>query len=160
MFSARVEQQIRSRRHHETTRPLLNCPGPARTIALMSDKRYRLADFNQIPGVACPCGTAYRAFADVPEFPGTIHRTEIHTAARPHFHRKLTETYYILEADPGAFLELDGDVIPVHPGLCVIIPPGVVHRAVGRMVILNIVVPKFDPSDEVLVDESKDLHSE
>ncbi|GIX02133.1 MAG: hypothetical protein KatS3mg112_1070 [Thermogutta sp.] len=140
-------------------RPILNCPHVPLTIAIMSDKRYRLADFNQLPGVTCPCGTAYRAFADVPEFPGTIHRTEIHTAAKPHFHRKLTETYYILEAEPDAFLELDGDVIPVHPGLCVVIPPGVVHRAVGRMVILNIVVPKFDPSDEILVDEPEDRPS-
>jgi len=140
-------------------RPILNCPHVPLTIAVMSDKRYRLADFNQLPGVACPCGTAYRAFADVPEFPGTIHRTEIDTAAKPHFHLKLTETYYILEAEPDAFLELDGDVIPVHPGLCVVIPPGVVHRAVGRMVILNIVVPKFDPSDEILVDEPEDRPS-
>ncbi|MGB9879324.1 MAG: cupin domain-containing protein [Anaerolineae bacterium] len=138
----------------------MNCPHAPSTIALMSDRRYRLADFNQLPGVACPCGTAYRAFADVPEFPGTIHRTEIHTAARPHFHRKLTETYYVLEAEPNAFLELDGDVIPARPGVCVVIPPGVVHRAVGRMVILNIVVPKFDPSDEVLLDDPKDHPSE
>lgn len=118
----------------------------------MSTPRYRVVDFADLPGVACPCGTAYRAFTEVPEFPGTIHRTEIHTAAKPHFHRVLTETYYILECDPKAYLELDGDIIPVHPGMCILIPPGVVHRAVGRMVILNIVFPKFDPADEVVVD--------
>jgi hypothetical protein len=30
----------------------------------------------------------------------------------------------------------------------VLIPPGVRHRAVGRMTILNMVVPPFDPADE------------
>jgi len=65
----------------------------------------------------------------------------------------MTETYYILQCEPDAKMELDGRLIPVEPDTCVLIPPGVVHRAVGRMTILNIVVPKFDPSDEVLVDE-------
>jgi mannose-6-phosphate isomerase-like protein (cupin superfamily) len=60
----------------------------------------------------------------------------------------LTETYVVLEAEPGASLELDGKLIPVKVGMSVMIPPGVRHRAVGRMTILNIVVPPFDPADE------------
>jgi hypothetical protein len=43
-------------------------------------------------------------------------------------------------------VELDVDPVAVGPG--VLIPPGVRHRAVGRMTILNIVVPPFDPADE------------
>jgi mannose-6-phosphate isomerase-like protein (cupin superfamily) len=116
-------------------------------------KRYRIVPFSQLPEVDCPCGTARRAFADVPEAPGTVHRTEITADAKPHYHRRMTETYYILQCDPDAKMELDGQLIPVEPDTCVLIPPGVVHRAVGRMTILNIVVPKFDPADEVLVDE-------
>lgn len=118
----------------------------------MGQKRYYVVDFAQLPGVPCPCGTAYRALADVDAFPGTIHRTEISGAARAHYHKRLTETYYILEARPGSYLELDGDTIPVHPGVCVVIPPGVVHRIVGDVVILNIVIPKFDPADEYLAE--------
>ena len=64
----------------------------------------------------------------------------------------MTETYYILDCDEDAQMELDGRLIPIRPGSCVLIPPGVVHRAVGCMTILNIVVPKFDPQDEVLAD--------
>jgi mannose-6-phosphate isomerase-like protein (cupin superfamily) len=45
-------------------------------------------------------------------------------------------------------VELDGDPVAVGPGVAVLIPPGVRHRAVGRMTILNIVVPPFDPADE------------
>ncbi len=105
-------------------------------------------DFDHIEPHACPCGTTRRALTDCPQFPGTIHRVEISLDAQTHYHRHLTETYYILNCEPTACLELDGQRLPVRPGMCVVIPPGVRHRAVGRMTILNIVVPKFDPADE------------
>jgi mannose-6-phosphate isomerase-like protein (cupin superfamily) len=117
------------------------------------DRRHYVVQFDQLPEVNCPCGTARRAFADVPEAPGTIHHTEITDDARPHYHRRMTETYYILRCGPDAKIELDGQAIPVKEGTCVLIPPGVVHRALGRMTILNIVFPKFDPDDEVLVED-------
>jgi len=115
--------------------------------------RVRLVDFDRIPDVPCPCGLSRRAFADVADFPATVHRTQITADARPHFHRRLTETYYILECDPEARIELDGRAVPVKPGTCILIPPGVVHRALGSMTILNLVIPKFDPDDEVLVEQ-------
>jgi mannose-6-phosphate isomerase-like protein (cupin superfamily) len=65
-----------------------------------------------------------------------------------HYHRRLTETYYILECDEHATIQLDGENVPVRPGVCVVIPPGVRHRAVGKMKVLIVVVPKFDPDDE------------
>jgi mannose-6-phosphate isomerase-like protein (cupin superfamily) len=111
-------------------------------------RRYHVADFSEIPGVPCPCGTARRAFADVPEFPGTVHLTEIAIDARRHYHRRLTETYYVLECGPDARIELDDEMIAVKPGIAVMIPPGVRHRAVGRMKVLILVLPKFDPEDE------------
>jgi mannose-6-phosphate isomerase-like protein (cupin superfamily) len=114
----------------------------------IAEKPYRVVDFAEIPGVPCPCGTARRAFADVPELPATIHVTEIALDAKLHHHRTLTETYYILECDPGARMQLDDDEISLRPGLCVMIPPGVKHRAIGRMKVLIVVFPKFDPADE------------
>src|SRR5579863_4248088 len=107
--------------------------------------RYHVADFSQIAGVPCPCGTARRAFGDVAEFPATIHVTEISADAQRHYHKRLTETYFILECEAGARMELDDDVIAVKPGMSVLIPPGVRHRAVGRMKVLIVVLPKFDP---------------
>ena len=38
---------------------------------------YELVDFASLPGVPCPCGTARRGLADVEDYPGTIHVTEI-----------------------------------------------------------------------------------
>jgi mannose-6-phosphate isomerase-like protein (cupin superfamily) len=109
---------------------------------------YELVDFAKIEGVACPCGTARRAFVDVPDFPGTLHRTEIAIDAKLHYHRRLTETYYFLQCEPGSMLQLDNEMIPVHPGMAVMIRPGTRHRAIGRMSVLILAVPKFDPTDE------------
>jgi mannose-6-phosphate isomerase-like protein (cupin superfamily) len=109
-----------------------------------------IVDFDHIAPVPCPCGQAQRAFADTTAFPGTVHRTRISGTAERHYHNRLTETYYILDCEPGAQIELDGQLHPLKPGVCVVIPPGVRHRAMGTMTILNIVFPKFDPSDEVV----------
>ena len=109
---------------------------------------YEIADFARIPGVACPCGTSRRAFLEVADFPGTIHRVEISIDARLHYHKRLTETYVFLECDEDARMQLDDEIIPVHPGMCILIRPGTRHRAIGRMTVLNLVLPKFDPEDE------------
>lgn len=114
----------------------------------LTTRRYELVDFDELPPVACPCGTARRALADVDDFPGTIHRTQIAANARTHYHKRLTETYYFLECEPGGKMELDGELVPVKPGLCIMIRPGVRHRAIGRMTVLIVVYPKFDPADE------------
>jgi mannose-6-phosphate isomerase-like protein (cupin superfamily) len=119
-------------------------------------KRYRVVDLASLPGVPCPCGTARRAFADAADFPGTIHLTEIKADAALHYHRRLTETYYILECAHDAQMQLDDELIPLQPGRCILIPPGVRHRAIGEMKVLIVVVPKFDPEDEYLKDEENE----
>ena len=102
--------------------------------------------------MGCPCGPARRAFRDVADFPASVHRTKISVDAQAHSHRRLTETYYILDCEPDAKMQLDDQFIPLRQGSCILIPPGVVHRAVGRMTVLIFVVPKFDPTDEDVVE--------
>jgi mannose-6-phosphate isomerase-like protein (cupin superfamily) len=110
--------------------------------------RYELADFSQIQGVPCPCGTARRAFADVEDFPGTVHVTEICLSAKLHYHKQLTETYYFLECDADAQMQLDDEIVDVKPGMSIMIRPGTRHRALGKMKVLILVLPKFDAADE------------
>jgi mannose-6-phosphate isomerase-like protein (cupin superfamily) len=109
---------------------------------------YELADFSQIQGVPCPCGTARRAFVDVEDFPGTVHVTEICMSAKLHYHKQLTETYYFLECDADAQMQLDDEIIDVKSGMSIMIRPGTRHRALGQMKVLILVLPKFDPADE------------
>jgi mannose-6-phosphate isomerase-like protein (cupin superfamily) len=105
-------------------------------------------DLDSLPAVQCPCGEARRAFADRDEFPGTVHLTEIHEDAREHFHREHTEVYVILDCESDATLELDGVRHAVAPRTAILIPPGVRHRACGRMTVLILCTPNFDPEDE------------
>jgi mannose-6-phosphate isomerase-like protein (cupin superfamily) len=107
-----------------------------------------VVDLSRLDPVRCPCGWARRAFADLPGAPASVHRVEIEADARAHYHRDHTEIYYILECTADAAVELDGTRVAVGPGSAVLIPPGVTHKAVGRMTILNVVVPPFDPADE------------
>jgi mannose-6-phosphate isomerase-like protein (cupin superfamily) len=109
---------------------------------------YEIVDFAKLPGVPCPCGTARRGLLDVEDFPGSIHVTEIAAEAKTHYHRRLTETYFVLDCAANAKMQLDDEVIDVHPGMCVMIRPGARHRAIGPMKVLIVVLPKFDPGDE------------
>ena len=111
---------------------------------------YEIVDFAMVPGVPCPCGTARRGLADVEDFPGTIHVTEISENAQLHYHKRLTEAYFFLECEPGARMQLDDDFVEVHPRMCIMIRPRTRHRALGRMKVLIVVLPKFDPTDEWL----------
>lgn len=109
---------------------------------------FEVIDYPQIPGTPCPCGIARRGLMDVGSVPYSLHVTEIAVTARTHFHKRLTETYYFLECEPGSHIELDGEPMPVHAGMAVLIHPGTRHRAVGKMKVLIVVTPKFDPADE------------
>ncbi|MDP7205208.1 MAG: cupin domain-containing protein [Pirellulaceae bacterium] len=117
-----------------------------------AERGFEVVDFNEMEGVPCPCGSARRAFGDIDDFPATVHVTEISSDAKLHFHKQLTETYYFLECDPGARMQLDDQFVDVHPGMSIMIRPGTRHRAIGRMKVLIVVLPKFDPADEWLVE--------
>lgn len=112
---------------------------------------YHIAQLDEIPAHPCPCGQARRAFADLPGAVASIHLVEIREDAQVHYHKTHTEIYLIVEGE--GFLELDGERVPVKPWTTVTILPGCRHRALGKMKIINIPVPAFDPDDE-WVDES------
>jgi mannose-6-phosphate isomerase-like protein (cupin superfamily) len=115
---------------------------------LAASAPYEICHLPEVEGVPCPCGTARRAFADVKDFAGTVHLTEISIDAKVHYHRRLTETYVIVECEPSAVMELNGRSVPVKPGTAVLIRPGTRHRAIGKMKVLIFCLPKFDPQDE------------
>ena len=109
-------------------------------------KNYLISQLDEIDGVPCPCGISRRAFATPDNPVATLHLVDIAEDARVHYHKKLTEIYLILEGE--GFMELDGEQIPVKPLTSIFIKPGCRHRAVGKMKIVNIPIPAFDPADE------------
>jgi mannose-6-phosphate isomerase-like protein (cupin superfamily) len=107
---------------------------------------YEVVQLDTLDPTRCPCGWSRRAFADPETSYGSVHFVEILEDARVHYHKKLTETYIVLEGE--GYLELDGDRVPLKPLTTVRIQPGCRHRAVGKLKVLNIVFPVFDPEDE------------
>jgi mannose-6-phosphate isomerase-like protein (cupin superfamily) len=74
-----------------------------------------------------------------------VHAVDI-DGAKPHYHKRSTELYYVLEGS-GSVL-LDGREQPVSRGSLIQIPPGVVHGARGRMRVLVVGIPAIADDDD------------
>jgi mannose-6-phosphate isomerase-like protein (cupin superfamily) len=107
---------------------------------------FSIAQLDELPAQLCPCGTTRRAFAETAGGPASVHRVDISENARPHFHKEMTEIYVVLEGE--GQIELDGQRFSVKPMTSIMIKPGCRHRAVGKMKIINVAIPAFDPADE------------
>lgn len=93
------------------------------------------------------CGWRYRLISheDAGLNPAAwAHAVDIE-GAKPHYHKRSTELYYVLEG--GGAVLLDGVEHPVSQGSLVHIPPGVIHAARGRMRVLVIGVPDIAEDD-------------
>lgn len=91
------------------------------------------------------CGYRYRLLSKGDEdVAAWAHAVDIN-GARPHFHKRTTELYYVLEGEGKVFL--DGEEREVRPGTMIHIPPGVVHGALGKMRVLVIGIPDIDDTD-------------
>jgi mannose-6-phosphate isomerase-like protein (cupin superfamily) len=107
---------------------------------------YMIAKFNEIDAITCPCGFSRRAFVALDNPTATMHIVDIQQDSKIHYHKKLTEVYFILEGS--GRMELDGEKVPVTPLTAIFIKPGCRHRAIGKMRIVNVSIPAFDPNDE------------
>ena len=102
-----------------------------------------MSELNQI---RCPCGLTRRAFTADADRLATFHLLEVDEVAVVHYHKKITEIYFILDGE--GYLELDGEQVPVKPLTAIMIKPGCRHRAVGKLRVTITAIPAFDPNDE------------
>ena len=63
----------------------------------------------------------------------------------------MTEIYHVLEGQ--GILEIDDQRLELKPGITVMIKPGCIHRAVGKLKLINVPIPTFDPADEWFPEE-------
>lgn len=91
------------------------------------------------------CGHRYRLLSkDDAGLAAWAHAVEI-DGAEPHYHKKTTEIYYVLEGQGTVIL--DDKEEQVQKGTIIQIPPGVIHGAVGKMKVLVVGIPDIDDSD-------------
>jgi mannose-6-phosphate isomerase-like protein (cupin superfamily) len=68
-----------------------------------------------------------------------VHHVEIQDA-KLHFHEKTDEFYYVISGQ-GEMI-LDDEKIELHPGVVVYVPRGVKHKAVGKLTVLTVCIPR------------------
>lgn len=111
-----------------------------------NDQKFLVCHIDDIPAVPCPCGTTRRAFTEDPDRIASLHVVHTESDATLHYHKRLTEIYFILEGE--GKIELDGQLFDVRPGSTVMIKLGCRHRIIGTMKFINVSVPAFDEEDE------------
>jgi len=118
----------------------------------MSDKKgYLVRHILETQAVHCPCGESLRMITSDDNDLASIHVVTISRDSKLHYHKILTEFYYVLEGN--GLLELNDDLVELAPGMLVMIKPMTRHRARGNLKILNIVTPPFREDDEFIVNE-------
>ncbi|HUR55373.1 MAG TPA: cupin domain-containing protein [Gemmataceae bacterium] len=110
-------------------------------------KGYLVRKLADAPTVPCPCGDSTRPLTRADGSPCSLHVTSIRDSVR-HYHRGVTEVYFILEGR--GKIELNGDWVEIEPGTTVWIEPGTRHRLVSDDGVKTIVfsIPAFDAEDE------------
>ncbi|MFP6858970.1 MAG: cupin domain-containing protein [Roseibacillus sp.] len=68
-----------------------------------------------------------------------VHHVEIQDA-KLHYHERTDEIYYIIDGE--GVLVLDDEEVKVHKGVVVYVPRGVKHKAVGKLTVLTVCIPR------------------
>jgi mannose-6-phosphate isomerase-like protein (cupin superfamily) len=68
-----------------------------------------------------------------------VHHVEI-SDAKLHYHAQTDEIYYVIEG--AGTMVLDDELIELRKGVVVYVPRGVKHKAVGRLTILTVCIPR------------------
>lgn len=113
---------------------------------MASETKHLVVQLDEIPTINCPCGLTRRAFTEDADQRASLHLLDVQKDAQLHYHRKITEIYFILEGE--GYLEIDGEQVPVKPMTGILIKPGSRHRAVGKLRVAITAIPAFDPEDE------------
>jgi mannose-6-phosphate isomerase-like protein (cupin superfamily) len=108
--------------------------------------KFLISQLDELLPVKCSCGLARRAFAEAKDSLASVHIVDIEKNSRTHYHKGMTEIYVVLEGE--GQMELDGQLFPLKPLTAIYIKPGCRHRAIGKLRIINVPIPPFDPADE------------
>jgi mannose-6-phosphate isomerase-like protein (cupin superfamily) len=118
---------------------------------VLEDKGYIVRRVTDVQPVPCPCGQSVRAITGDDNDLASIHVVNISKDSRLHYHKELTEFYYVLEGE--GQMQLNDDLIKLEPHTLVMVEPMTRHVARGNLKILNVVVPPFSEEDEFVVEE-------
>ena len=101
--------------------------------------RYLRRDPADVEPWAETCGQIRPLIGAADGAAGEVHHVEI-DGAKLHFHKQTDEVYYVIDGQ--GTMVLDEETIELHRGVVVYVPRGVKHKAVGRLVVLTVCIPR------------------
>jgi mannose-6-phosphate isomerase-like protein (cupin superfamily) len=85
------------------------------------------------------CGQIRPLVEEQDEAAAEVHHVEIQDA-KLHYHERTDEFYYVIEGR--GTMVLDDEEIELHPGVVVYVPRGVKHKAIGKLTVLTVCIPR------------------
>jgi mannose-6-phosphate isomerase-like protein (cupin superfamily) len=101
--------------------------------------KYLRRDPAEVEPWAETCGQIRPLIEADDEAAAEVHHVEI-DHARLHYHKQTDEVYYII--DGRGTMILDDEEIELHKGMVVYVPRGVKHKAIGKLVVLTVCIPR------------------
>jgi mannose-6-phosphate isomerase-like protein (cupin superfamily) len=108
-------------------------------IPMSTVARFLRRDPAEVEPWAETCGQIRPLIEEQDGAAAEVHHVEIDDA-KLHYHERTDEVYYVI-AGRGTMV-LDGEVIELHEGVVVYVPRGVRHKAVGRLTVLTVCIPR------------------
>jgi mannose-6-phosphate isomerase-like protein (cupin superfamily) len=85
------------------------------------------------------CGAIRCLVVEEDQAAAEVHHVEIQDA-KLHYHKQTDEFYYVI--DGRGEMILDDEKIELHRGVVVYVPRGVKHKAVGKLTVLTVCIPR------------------
>ena len=85
------------------------------------------------------CGRIRPLIEEQDEAAAEVHHVEIDNA-KLHYHERTDEFYYVIDGQ-GTMI-LDDEEIELHQGIVVYVPRGLKHKAVGKLTVLTVCIPR------------------
>jgi mannose-6-phosphate isomerase-like protein (cupin superfamily) len=101
--------------------------------------KYLRRDPNDVAPWTETCGQIRPLIEESDAAAAEVHYVEI-DHAKLHYHEKTDEIYYVIDGE--GTMVLDEDEIAVHKGMVVYVPRGVRHKAVGKLTVLTVCIPR------------------
>lgn len=106
---------------------------------MTTSTRFIRRDPAEVEPWAETCGSIRCLIEESDEAAGEVHFVEIEDA-KLHYHEHTDEFYYVIDGQ-GTMI-LDENEIELHTGVVVYIPRGVKHKAIGRLKVLTVCIPR------------------
>jgi mannose-6-phosphate isomerase-like protein (cupin superfamily) len=106
---------------------------------MQTTAKYLRRDPADVTPWAETCGQIRPLVEASDEAAAEVHQVEIHDA-KLHYHAQTDEFYYVISGS-GTML-LDDEQIELHPGVVVYVPRGIKHKAIGKLTVLTICIPR------------------